>query len=211
MAAHLLFDFDGTLVDSAPGILAAFEAALKSRGLAPVIPLHASLIGPPLHETLRRISGIRDVDAIEALAHAFRNDYDEHSYRHTVAYPGVDAALRSLHARGTSLYIVTNKRMLPTRRILDHLGWTSLFADVFTLDGVAPAAGDKAELLGRLLASRDIDAGEALMIGDTPADGLAAASNGVAFVAAHWGYGVFDTMPADVRPLHISADIAGLA
>ena len=60
MIRDILFDLDGTLIDSSPGILASFARVLAARGLAPVVALDPSIIGPPLADTLRRISGIGD-------------------------------------------------------------------------------------------------------------------------------------------------------
>ena len=63
----ILFDFDGTLIDSAPGILASFEAALRQTGITPAVPLVASLIGPPLPVTAAALVGRDDPVAIDAL------------------------------------------------------------------------------------------------------------------------------------------------
>ena len=62
--SDVIFDLDGTLVDSAPSILLCLAEALASQGIAPIFPLSSSLIGPPLHETLRNISGCKDDDTI---------------------------------------------------------------------------------------------------------------------------------------------------
>ena len=55
--ANLIFDFDGTLVDSGPGILHALGLVLQARGLQPQIPLTSDIIGPPLPVTLRKLAG----------------------------------------------------------------------------------------------------------------------------------------------------------
>jgi len=74
---HILFDLDGTLIDSAPTILSCFARVLEKRGMHPKCELTHSLIGPPLIETLRRISGIDDPEILQGLADNFKRYYDE--------------------------------------------------------------------------------------------------------------------------------------
>ena len=76
MPTDILFDLDGTLIDSSPGILASFARVLEANGLAPAVPLEASLIGPPLAVTLRQVSGVRDEALLARLVDAFKADYD---------------------------------------------------------------------------------------------------------------------------------------
>lgn len=209
MYSHLLFDFDGTLIDSSAGILKSFEAALKKFGMSPTVPLEKSLIGPPLQEVLRRISDSADARQIERLTDAFKEDYDTDGYQKTSAYAGTDSALRKLHARGAKLLIVTNKRILPTKRILTHLGWDMLFAGVFALDSTDPPVKNKAALIRNMLERKVIAAEKAIMIGDTPDDYHAARDNGMNFAAVSWGYGRFDAaVLADAGLLRSPAEFA---
>lgn len=211
MPKHLLFDFDGTLIDSAGGILASFAAVLARYGRQPAVALERSLIGPPLRETLRTVSGCTDDAELDRLVAAFKDDYDASGYLKTQAYPGVAAALAQLHASGAALFIVTNKRLVPTTRILAHFGWERLFQGVFALDGTVPPAANKAALLAQVIAQRKIDAARATMVGDTPEDHAAAARNGLRFAAAQWGYGRFDEATlAMVQALQTPAEIARL-
>ncbi len=186
---HLLFDFDGTLIDSAPSILAGFATVLERHGVTPRVPLDSNLIGPPLLPTLQRISGVEDQTALQDMAATFKGWYDTEGYRHTVVYPDIDAALHEL-AACARLYIVTNKRIHPTRQILGHLGWTSLFAGVYAQDAFEPPLPSKAAVIGQVLGEHDIDPAAALYIGDRAEDGQAATANGLAFAWAAWGYGV---------------------
>lgn len=185
---HLLFDLDGTLVDSAPSILAGFAAVSERHGIKPRVPLDSSLIGPPLLPTLARLSGIDEPAALAEMAGTFKSWYDTEGYRHTLVYPGIDAALRGLAARAT-LYIVTNKRIHPTLQILRHLDWAPLFAGVYAQDAFEPALPSKATVIARALALHGIDPAAALYIGDRAEDGEAATANQLPFVWATWGYG----------------------
>ncbi|HEY6896842.1 MAG TPA: HAD hydrolase-like protein [Rhodocyclaceae bacterium] len=188
----VVFDFDGTLVDSARGILTGMALALQSHHITPRVALEPGIIGPPLLQTLRLISGLEDDTALGALAAEFKRCYDGGGYRNTDPYPGVTGALQELHAYGTPLYLATNKRGTPTRLILDHLGWAPLFSAVYCLDECVDCA-DKAAMLARLLSSRALAAPNALYVGDTDSDARAAAANGMPYIHVAWGYGGDET------------------
>lgn len=188
----IVFDLDGTLIDSAPSILAGFGAALAAAGLQAAEPLTAALIGPPLTATLARLSGIEDRDRLAPMAATFKRYYDSEGYRLSTVYDGADAALRALHADGVKLHLATNKRHAPTVQILDWLGWSDLFSSVYALDLPGRAAfSDKSAMLAAQLAEQDIDAARALYVGDRDEDRVAAEHNGLAFVGVDWGYGSF--------------------
>lgn len=205
----LLFDLDGTLIDSAPSILHTFATALARAGIAPVVPLDQSLIGPPLHVTLSRIASIEDADTVEHLANFFREEYDTSGYLKTLVYPSVDETLRSLALSGSTMFIVTNKRIHPTLRILDMLDWTALFAGIYALDSVSPVFTSKSALIRWLLEKHDIPGQDACLIGDTPDDAQAAHENGLQFIGVSWGYGRFS--PDVLRDLVVLDNAAAIA
>lgn len=191
-APDLIFDLDGTLIDSAPSILACMKDTVLAAGLGPTHPLDARLIGPPLMTTLARITGLADAEALSSLAAAFKARYDDEGLRSTRPCPGIPEVLRQLHEHGTRLHLATNKRMRPTCAILDLLDWNRWFTSVYTLDRASPGYADKSAMLGHLLRENGITSANAAYVGDTREDGLAAASNGLHFIAADWGYGDFD-------------------
>lgn len=206
-ACTLLFDLDGTLIDSAPAILASFATVLRNRGIDPVCELNSDLIGPPLHATLARITGHGDAQLIDTLAADFRTCYDATGYRGTVAYPGIGEALTRLHGGGVAMHIVTNKRLVPTLKILDFLDWTPFFVSVATLDSRRPPATGKSALLGCILGEMEIDRRQALFVGDTLEDRRAAIDNGIAFRAALWGYGKLLHSAPEAEHLRLPAEI----
>ncbi|MER2555556.1 MAG: HAD hydrolase-like protein [Thauera sp.] len=187
--AHVLFDLDGTLIDSAPAILASYRDAFAASGRKPVIAIDDSIVGPPLLETLRMLAGTAEASVIDALAAAFKASYDSTGYRQTTAYAGVDAMLRRLADAGCTLSIATNKRLLPTRLILEHLGWSGHFAAVYALDLFEPRLPHKAAMIARLLQDRGIAHDQAVYVGDRSEDGESADANRLPFIAATWGYG----------------------
>lgn len=186
---HILFDLDGTLIDSAPAILASFRDAFAQTGIAPARAIDASVIGPPLNETLQLLSGSADAALIARLAEAFKASYDSTGYQATAAYPGVGELLAALAGAGLTLSIATNKRLHPTRLILDHLGWDGYFAQVYALDLFTPRLPNKAAMIARLLADQGIAREDAIYIGDRSEDGESADANGLSFIAVTWGYG----------------------
>ncbi|NBU59665.1 MAG: HAD family hydrolase [Betaproteobacteria bacterium] len=197
---NLIFDFDGTLIDSAPSILAGFAAVVERHGISPRVPLDSRLIGPPLLPTLQRISGVDDQTALQDMAATFKAWYDTEGYRLTAVYPGIDAVLHDLAARAR-LYIVTNKRIHPTRQILGHLGWVPLFAGVYAQDAFDPPLASKAAVIGQVLSMHGIDPAGALYIGDRAEDGEAATANGLRFAWATWGYGTDLDLSGFIRPV----------
>lgn len=185
---HVLFDLDGTLVDSSPGILTSFGRTLARHGVTPAVPLDRGLIGPPLAITLARISGLAG-EAVASMMDTFKADYDTVGYLDTTPYTGVGATLAALRRLGLTLFVATNKRLIPTRKILAHLGWRQYFAGVYSLDAMQPPLPDKCAMVGEILRREAIDADRAAFVGDSAEDARAAAANGISFYAATWGYG----------------------
>jgi phosphoglycolate phosphatase len=207
---HVIFDLDGTLIDSAPSILSCFRKILEEARVVPLLPLDESLIGPPLPQTLQLLTGIRDEKIIAGLVDAFKRIYDTEGYRDSLPYPGVFEALTGLQAAGYRLALATNKRILPTRLILEHLGWNGYFDSVWSLDCVQPRLADKAVMLSEILKAGGIAPTQAAYIGDKIEDGRAAQANRMQFVAAHWGYGEFSDVPDDWRHLDSPHGLTGI-
>jgi len=187
--SHVLFDLDGTLIDSAPAIVESYRDAFSSAELTPTVAIDSSIVGPPLLETLEILSGSKDPALIATLADHFKASYDTTGLLQTAAYDGIGAMLAQLQASGLSLSIATNKRIHPTRLILDHLGWTEYFDAIYALDLFQPRLANKAAMIGRLLSDRDIPVSAAIYIGDRAEDGESADANNLSFIATTWGYG----------------------
>lgn len=207
---HLIFDLDGTLIDSAPSILAGFEGALKQHHLQPVLPLNEKLIGPPLKETLKLLTGITDPHRIEALADSFKCYYDAEGYKASRVYPDIGEVLARLKQEGHILHIATNKRLNPTLKILQYFGWQGLFTHVYALDCQTPAFPDKTAMLAGLLAQQGINPGKALYVGDKREDGEAAERNRLPFIAVAWGYGDFSGSEPGWHHARTAADLQAL-
>lgn len=185
MSTPIIFDLDGTLVDSADGILTAFAAAFAALGLQPQQALDHRLIGPPLQPTLRLLAGNDDPALLGRLTETFKANYDSEGYKRTRVYAGIEDLLASL--AGRPLFIATNKRHVPTEGLMNFLGWRKYFQATASLDTLQPAAPNKAALIHHLLERFDLPA-HTLYVGDRADDGLAAAAAGIPFFHATWGY-----------------------
>lgn len=188
MISHVLFDFDGTLVDSSEGILESLRRCLSAVGQQPRVELNRSLIGPPLRRMLEIVLDTQDPQLLQSIEQAFRQEYDAAGYLITRPYPDVAQMLERLVAADRRLHIVTNKRMVPTRQILHALGWGALFSSVNTLDTCA-GARHKADVVAALLQKLGIQTAAGVFVGDTEDDANAASINGLPFAWARWGYG----------------------
>lgn len=189
----IVFDLDGTLIDSAPAILAGLEAAFAASEQSLQVQLTTSVIGPPLMATLATLAGTNNPVVLNALADAFREHYDQSGYRQTKAFPGVELMLIGLRSRGHRMYVATNKRIFPTLRIIELLGWDSYFDHVYALDLYQPALETKSALLIQILADQQLDATATIYIGDRDEDGIAASVAGIPFLLAKWGYDCLQT------------------
>lgn len=184
----ILFDLDGTVVDSKPGILASYTVALAALGHRADGLEIDPLIGPPLEESLARMLARLGDDRVTEAALAYREHYGTAGYLETTAYPGLAAALDRLLALGTRLYIATSKRTVFAERILQHLGLIDRFAGVY---GSEPggALDRKADLVADVLQRHGLSADRCLMVGDRRQDAEGARANGVGIVGVLWGYG----------------------
>ena len=193
MASHrieaVIFDLDGTLVDSMSGIEYAAEVAwnVVQPGLPP--PPLRPLIGPPIREMFHRALPDADAAILDALERAFRASYDTDGWRRTTVYPGVIETLAHLAELSVRCFGVTNKPSLPTQHILDHCGLRPYFRAFLSPDARVPRFASKAEAVAALLAEYALDRTQTALMGDTPDDARAAAACELPFVAFGRGYG----------------------
>ncbi len=190
-AKSIIFDLDGTLIDSSQSILAGFEHVLNTNSLKPLITPTSIIIGPPLIETLRRLTGVDDKKKILKMAEQFKEYYDFEACLLSQPYNDVNCGLKKLIKDNFDLYISTNKRNIPTRKIIKHLGWDNLFVSVYTLDQDGSYFKSKSEMIKRQLKDFSLSADQAIYIGDRAEDMKAAKNNRLNFIGVSWGYGKF--------------------
>jgi phosphoglycolate phosphatase len=195
----VLFDLDGTLTDSRPGIVNSALYALrrfnKTRGANLAIPRPESLtflLGPPLQESFAKLVGPADAPALVAL---YRERYDPVGMLENSVFPGVIAALEALAAMNYRLFVATSKNEIYARRILEHFGLARFFADIH---GAEPDGhrSNKGELIAYVLKRHTIDPPDAAMIGDREHDAWGAKKAGVWAIGVLWGYGSREELTA---------------
>lgn len=189
MIATVLFDFDGTLVHTAPGILAGFSKVLAEAGVVTVEAIDERVIGPPLRATLQRLTGTDDPARIERLARAFTTTYDADGVQLADPYAGLHDVLAQMAKDGRRMFIVTNKRHRAATVIAERLEIAPYFTKLYSLDSLDPPAERKQMVVAHVLAYHGLEADRTVMVGDSAEDAQSAAANGVPFIAATYGYG----------------------
>jgi phosphoglycolate phosphatase len=186
---NIIFDLDGTLVDSLPGIEASARYAVEK--CLPGIPLPGmrALIGPPIRTMFAQLWPERDRVEIEALVAAFRQHYDTEGCLLSQSYPGVHDTLRDLHDAGMAMFVLTNKLSHSADIILEKAGIRQFFSDVMSPDSVEPPYAVKSEGAALLQTRYHLVPGRTLLMGDGVNDLEAAAACGFVFVEAAYGYG----------------------
>jgi phosphoglycolate phosphatase len=203
MKVHtVIFDLDGTLIDSAPSILSSMRAAFDQVGIEPIKPLTYELIGPPLNELFINLLNEEYKEKLPKLLEEFKRNYDESGYKGTIIYESVTEMLDVLRQMNLKLYIATNKRILPTLKILNHLKWEDRFEGVYALDYFYPIMKNKTELLLHLYKNLPNITNGAVYVGDRPEDAEAAKGAGFPFLWAVWGYGQNNEIYNDFRKIN---------
>lgn len=193
--ALILLDFDGTLIDSEPGILVSLRHAFDAAGLpAPTEAQLRTFLGPPLHVSLAGI-GITGPPADEVVVH-YRQHYNDHGMFDAEPFPGIEAALTDLRGlldgaldAPSRLVVATSKPESVASVISERVGLDEYLDAIYgaSLDGTRTS---KADVITRALAHESTFAFDrSLMIGDRIYDVVGAAAHGIATLGALWGYG----------------------
>lgn len=184
----IVFDLDGTLIDSLPGIEFSVDYALAEAKFAPRQLDLAPLIGPPIRKIFARLVSGADEQQLSTLESAFRTCYDSAGWRKTMLHANAAATLKELERAGVQLFIATNKPALPTRLILEALGILDLFREVLCRNSRTPAFLSKAEMLQNLIDRHKLELSQSLYLGDTYDDYLAGAEIGIPVMLVQHGY-----------------------
>jgi len=196
----LLFDLDGTLVDTAPDLHAALDHVLRSYG-RPGIALEdvRQMVGDGARALVRRgldaTGGVPAEPTFEALAQLFLAFYGDHVADLSRPFPGVAACLERLTARGLALGVCTNKPTALSESLLDKLDLGGHFKAVVGGDRLVTRKPDGGHVVGTLAAMGQPEA-RAAMIGDSANDVAAARNAGLPVVVVTFGYTA--TPPAEL-------------
>ncbi len=181
----VIFDLDGTLTESEPGITKSVQYALEKMN-RPALDGAAlrRFIGPPLMESFMEIAGMPEADAERAVS-VYRERFSTVGWRENSVYRGIAPLLRSLKANGAYVAVATGKPEDFSRRIIDYFG-LSPFIDNLAAISLTDHHADKPALVRRALPERFE---KACMVGDRAGDMEGARANGIDGIGALYGYG----------------------
>ena len=187
----VLFDLDGTILDSAPGIVQSLVDTFAYLGLP--VPSHEELmhyVGPPLLDSFRNRAGLSEEAAQNALQ-VYRKDFRKDGAFDSAVFPGVVGLLESLVEAGVPMAIATSKPEAQANRILDHFDLRHFFT-VVAGDTEDETRATKAAIVGHALAELAAlghDTSSSVMVGDRIYDVEGAAACDVPSIIVEWGYG----------------------
>ena len=186
-AAAVVFDLDGTLVDSAYDIAVAYCMALSKFGFEPPPP-ESLQIGPPAEKMVRDLVG-SDVDEIMIadIVCEFRRYYGMSDYPATNLFPGAEELLKRLQSKGIRLFIATYKRCDLARRVLEIKGIAEFFDDIMSCERDGERL-TKHQMLAYIMETIQKPPAEIFFFGDSITDIKAGRDLGVQTVAVLYGY-----------------------
>lgn len=184
----VIFDLDGTLVDSAPDIRASVNIMLAEEGFEELdLPTVISFVGNGLPTLVRRVMAYFDIEDTQfsRLNARVLAIYNASTYEHTVLYNGVRDVLSTLQAKGVRLGVCTNKPEEPARHVLQALDLTQFFDVVVGGDTFEKRKPDPLPLLNLI---GETDLSDVLYVGDSEVDAETAQRAGVTFALFTEGY-----------------------
>ncbi len=198
----VLFDQDGCLADSRPGIVWSYEQAFQQVGQpCPEKAVLVSFLGPPLVPNLQRYygeilryEGKRLSDCVEATRKAFRFNYDKNGgLLMGKLYEGIPDVLREIKELGARVCLATSKSVGPASELIRNFGLDVFFDGLY---GSEPdgTRGDKGELIAYVLDQQKLSSSQCLMVGDRKHDVIGGTKNGMPTIGALWGYGSADEL-----------------
>lgn len=185
----IIFDLDGTLVETAGDLTASLNHALGVLGRLPIDPEQVRhMVGHGARKLLERglaASGEVTPELVEQGVAPFLSYYEDHIADHSHAFDGVEAALDALAAEGYKLAICTNKPVALAVQLIEVLGWSNRFAAILGADSKPWRKPDPRHLLDTLEAA---GGSKAIFVGDSQTDADTARAAGVPLILVSFGY-----------------------
>ncbi|MEO7149943.1 MAG: HAD-IA family hydrolase [Rhodanobacteraceae bacterium] len=186
--ACMFFDLDGTLVDSAPDLHDALAKLCVERDVAvPEYNIVREVTSRGARAVMATAFGPEGQNAMDALLPRFLDLYTQTGFANTKPFPGIDALLQKLEARGIAWGVITNKIGSLTVPLLERLSYTTRVAALVSGDTLSQRKPDPAPVL-YACAQACIEPAQCAFVGDDPRDVQAGRAAGVYTIAAAWGY-----------------------
>jgi len=187
---NIIFDFDGTLVDSRPGIVEAFKKVIKKLAAQKITDQEViKLLGTPLAQIINILLKTSDEATISKGQDLFKEYYSKNGLYQNIVYPGVEEMLKSLKDQSRQLFVVSNKIELFMNKILEQRHLKKYFTFVLGTDGT-DTQSKKPERVKYLLDHYKLKKHETVMVGDTENDIIAGKRNFIYSIGTTWGYGL---------------------
>lgn len=205
----ILFDLDGTLTDSSPGIMNSIVYALKKCNISVENTYDLrKFLGPPLHESFRDFYGFDDEKSMEAVGF-YREYFSTKGLLENEVYSGIRELLEDLKENGKRLILATSKPQPFTDRIMEHFDLAKYFEFIAgsNMDGTR---SKKAEVIAYALESCGImGKSNVVMVGDREHDIIGAKTVGIDSIGVEYGYGDYDEL-SDAGATYIVKTVEGL-
>lgn len=202
----IIFDLDGTLVDSIKGVEKAYEHLAGEKGIDPERFRDRKIIlGSPLREILRKVLPEEEV---EESIRIFRNYYSKIYLEETKLLPHAQECIEWLYDRGYTLAVLTNKSGRFARNLLEHFGLLKFFKTVIG-DGDTEHFKPSKEAVRFIIEKCGANSSEAVLVGDSIYDGLTARMGEIDFIGVSTGFFSRKEL-AEVKPLRICGNLKGL-
>jgi phosphoglycolate phosphatase len=208
----VLWDLDGTIVDSAEGIYVSFEHTFTEMGWE--VPDRATLrkfLGPPLLETFGELVGMNRDDTVRAMR-IYRENYHAVGAFKGTPYDGVIELIEQVRAAGIPTALATSKAATAARLVTDHFDLNRLF-DIYACATDDDSRKTKEEVVEHalaLFAEQGIDTSRAVLIGDRIHDVDGAFLHGIDCVLVEWGYGTTEEFARATSSVATIADLSEL-
>lgn len=203
----VLFDLDGTLTDSAPGITLSIAYALDRFGIREDPKNLMNFVGPPLNESLSETFGFTPERTVEVIA-AFRERYGVKGWLENAPYPGIEDLLRDLKAAGLTLLVATSKPEFQAVRVLNHFGLAQYFDHICGAPQGNEDGAKKSSVIRTALGYTACPA-QAVMVGDRRHDVAGAKETGLPCIGVLHGYGGREELE-EAGADYIAEDMAAL-
>ncbi len=187
---NILFDFDGTICDTSPGIFASMERVCTRYGLPFGHDTFVKMIGPSLEEGFAKFFRLPPSE-IQNAVNIYRQYYSAEGMFICEPYPGIKELVTALRASGKRVFVATSKPEVYTKKIMEHKGLLNLFDFVGGSDIEEKIRFNKADVINYVLSENSLSdkRDSALMIGDRFYDINGAHSAGLASMGVLWGFG----------------------
>ena len=186
MIKYVLFDFDGTIYDTAEGITKSIRWALNKRGMDAELRDLRKFVGPPLAEKFMEVYGFGEKEALE-MVRVFRERYAPVGIFESAPFPGIRELLLSLKGAGLVTGVATSKPQNMAEELIGRSGLTDCF-DIVVGSFIGPNNDKKWEILTRAMEDLGASKEDTVLVGDTKYDVAGAKICGIPSIGVRWGY-----------------------